>query len=295
MSANEQNAVQLVKEAEQKLTTKFGLISSLLGWLGGTNQKDEAVQMLTKAANMFKMAKNWSQAANTFTKVANHYIQEGSKHDAAINYVEAANCYKKTDPKQAALSLQKAIDIYTDMGRFTIAAKHHQTVAELFECEVGDLETAIHHYEIAADYFKGEESTSSATKCLLKVAQYAAQLKNYIKAIQIYEQVACTALQSNILKYSAKDHFFRASLCHLCVDSVDALHAVTKYEEQHPSFGDSREAKLIKTLCNDVENQDVEAFTETVKNFDDTSRLDTWYATLLLRVKKSISECADLR
>lgn len=46
------------------------------------------------------------------------------------------------------------------------------------------------HYEQAADYFKGEESLSSANKCLLKVAQYAAQLEQYDKAIQIYEQVS---------------------------------------------------------------------------------------------------------
>lgn len=48
---------------------------------------------------------------------------------------------------------------------------------------------SVQHYEQAADYFKGEEQTSSANKCLLKVAQYAAQLEDYDKAIQIYEQV----------------------------------------------------------------------------------------------------------
>ena len=30
----------------------------------------------------------------------------------------------------------QAIDIYTDMGRFTIAAKHHETIAGIFESEV---------------------------------------------------------------------------------------------------------------------------------------------------------------
>ena len=68
----------------------------------------------------------------------------------------------------------------------------------------------------AADYFKGEESNSSANKCMLKVtklkgnlafqwhdmnsfqvAQYAATLENYNKAIQIYEQVN-DQLTSNI-------------------------------------------------------------------------------------------------
>lgn len=48
---------------------------------------------------------------------------------------------------------------------------------------------SVQHYEQAADYFKGEESTSAANKCMLKVAQYAAQLEDYEKAIQIYEQV----------------------------------------------------------------------------------------------------------
>ena len=41
------------------------------------------------------------------------------------------------------------------MGRFTIAAKHHQTIAEIYETELADLDRAIQHYEQAADYFKG--------------------------------------------------------------------------------------------------------------------------------------------
>ncbi|PIO28528.1 hypothetical protein AB205_0189650 [Aquarana catesbeiana] len=48
---------------------------------------------------------------------------------------------------------------------------------------------AIAHYEQSADYYKGEESNSSANKCLLKVATYAAQLEQYQKAVEIYEQV----------------------------------------------------------------------------------------------------------
>lgn len=98
-----------------------------------------------------------------------------------------------------------------------------------------------------------------------------------------------------MLKYSAKEHFFRASLCHLCIDALNAQHAVAKYEEQYPAFGDSREAKLIKTLVSEIENADVEAFTEAVKAYDSISRLDTWYTTMLLRVKKAMSEPDDLR
>lgn len=123
---------------------------------------------------------------------------------------------------------------------------------------------AVQHYEQAADYFKGEESTSSANKCMLKVAQYAAQLEDYDKAIKIYEQVhlnynfrilyltifivqvASSCLDNSLLKYSAKEYFFRAALCHLSVDLLNAQHALEKYSQQYPAFQDSREYKLVK-------------------------------------------------
>lgn len=82
----------------------------------------------------------------------------------------------------------------------------------------------------------GEESNSSANKCLLKVAQYAAQLENYQKAIQIYEQVASSSLDNSLLKYSAKEYFFRAALCHLCIDMLNAQHALQQYENMYPAF-----------------------------------------------------------
>lgn len=78
------------------------------------------------------------------------------------------------------------------MGRFTMAAKQHQAIAEMYETEFTDYERAVHHYQLAADYFRGEESNASANKCMLKVAQYSAQLENYEKAIEIYEAVSIT-------------------------------------------------------------------------------------------------------
>jgi len=50
----------------------------------------------------------------------------------------------------------------------------------------------------------------------------------------------------------------------------------------------------LKTVCTEIENQDIDAFTAAVKYYDSISRLDAWYTTLLLRVKKSLSEPEDL-
>uniref|UniRef100_A0A3P9JWJ7 N-ethylmaleimide-sensitive factor attachment protein, beta b n=1 Tax=Oryzias latipes TaxID=8090 RepID=A0A3P9JWJ7_ORYLA len=173
-------------------------------------------------------------------------------------------------------------------GRFTIAAKHHISIAEIYESELVDIEKAIAHYEQAADYYKGEESNSSANKCLLKVGAYCAQLEQYQKAIEIYEQVGATTMDNPLLKYSAKEYFFKASLCHFIVDELNAKIAVEKYEEMFPAFSDSRECKLLKKLLEAHEEQNSEAFTEAVKEFDSISRLDQWHTTLLLRIKKTI-------
>ncbi|NWZ17553.1 SNAA protein, partial [Agelaius phoeniceus] len=155
---------------------------------------------------------------------------------------------------------------------------------------------AVAHYEQAADYYRGEESTSSANKCLLKVAAYAAQLEQFPRAIDIYEQVGSVAMDSPLLKYSAKEHFFRAALCHFCIDMLNAKLAVQRYEEMFPAFSDCRECKLLKKLLEAHEEQNVDAFTDAVKEFDSISRLDQWLTSLLLRIKRSIQgEEQDLR
>ena len=53
-------------------------------------------------------------------------------------------------------------------------------------------------------------------------------------------------MDNSLLRYSAKDHFFRAALCHLCVDFLNAQIAIQKYQEMFPTFSDSRECKLVK-------------------------------------------------
>ncbi|XP_066064516.1 alpha-soluble NSF attachment protein-like isoform X1 [Chamaea fasciata] len=292
-AGKEAEAQRLLGEAERKVR---GAQSFLGGLFGGSSRLEEACESFTRAANLFKMAKNWSQAGAAFSRSAQLQLQLQNKHDAAMNFVDAGNAFKKADPQEAVNCLLRAVEIYTDMGRFTIAAKHHIGIAEIYESDLLDVEKAVAHYEQAADYYRGEESTSSANKCLLKVAAFAAQLEQFPRAIDIYEQVGAVAMDSPLLKYSAKEHFFRAALCHFCVDMLNAKLAVQRYEEMFPAFSDSRECKLLKKLLEAHEEQNVDAFTDAVKDFDSISRLDQWLTSLLLRIKRSIpGEEQDLR
>lgn len=85
-------------------------------------------------------------------------------------------------------------------------------------------------------------------------------------------QVAMSTMDNPLLKYNAKEYFFKASLCHFIVDELNAKvtlirlflnvfpswvsdhHifvfqlAIEKYEEMFPAFTDSRELKLLKVI-----------------------------------------------
>mmetsp|Transcript_29748 Transcript_29748/g.48025 ORF Transcript_29748/g.48025 Transcript_29748/m.48025 type:complete len:181 (-) Transcript_29748:1123-1665(-) len=176
------------------------------------------------------------------------------------------------------------------MGSFSSAAKNQKEIAELYEGEE-NLEAAIDAYQIAADYYSGEDQTSAANQCLLKIAQYAAQLENYPKAVQIYEEVAKKALDNNLLKWSAKDYLLRAGLCHLASkDLVAAERALEKYEQMDLTLQGSREHKLLQDILSHVQDKDLEEFTNTVYDFDQISKLDAWKTTMLLRIKETIGK-----
>ncbi|XP_064624074.1 alpha-soluble NSF attachment protein-like [Lineus longissimus] len=290
---NEQKAKGFIEQAEKKQKTSSGFGGFLSGVFGGgssSSRLEEAAELYVRAANAFKMAKKWKSAGDAFCRAAELHIKTGTKHEGGSNYVSAATCYKKSDPNEAVITMLKAIEIFTDMGRFSMAAKHHITIAEIYETELIDTDKAVSHYEQAADYYKSEESTSSTNKCLMKVAHYCALSEQYEKAIEIYDQIGTTAMNHTLLKYGAKDYFFKATLCSLCIDLLAGTEAMEKYEDMFPQFAEARECKLLKTLMEALKEEDVDTFTDAVKDYDSISRLDQWTTTMLLRVKKTMGE-----
>jgi hypothetical protein len=88
---------------------------------------------------------------------------------------------------------------------------------------------------------------STSNQCKLKVAQFAAQLEQYPKAVEIYEEIAKSSLDSNLLRYSVKGYLLNAGLCHLATgDIVNIRNAIDKYQELDLSFSGTRECKFLQ-------------------------------------------------
>jgi len=283
MSAQEVQAWDLMDAGERALKKKG------MPFFGNASAKfEEAAELFGKAANYFKMAKKYDEAGKAFIKVAEAHLKLDSKHEAATAYTSAATCLKKNNTAEAVECLKKAVELYTGEGRFAVAARNQKEIAEIYESEL-DFEKTIEAYQLAADYFSGEDSTSQANTCLLKVAQFSAQLENYAKAIELYEQVAKAALENNVLKWGAKENLMRAVLCHLAnEDLVGAQKGLENYISWDATFGSSRECKFVEEIISAVEKYDVEAFTQCVVDYDSISKLDSWKTKILLKIKQGI-------
>ncbi|KAJ5072153.1 alpha-soluble nsf attachment protein [Anaeramoeba ignava] len=270
----------IVQKAEKKLKAFFG----------GTKKFEDACDLFIKAANLFKVDKKWKEAAEAFQSAANCQLKLKSTYETASHLISSAICLLKVDKKSAIEMYKQAIDYYIEVGRFNMAAKYHKEIAEIYEKE-RDSSNALAHFQKAADFYSSENSESLAQQCLLKVALYSALMEEYERAINLYEEIGKAYLENNLLKYSAKENFLRAGLCHLARgDLVAAKRGYEQYQEVDITFESQRECKFLGDLITAFEEGDLEQFTNVVFDYDSLSKLDAWKTTILLRVKNKIKE-----
>ncbi|XP_077216047.1 alpha-soluble NSF attachment protein 2-like [Tasmannia lanceolata] len=274
---------ELEKKAEKKLS----------GWGLFGSKYEDASDLFDKAANSYKLSKSWDKAGGVYIKLANCHLKLESKHEAASAYVDAANCYKKTSAQEAMSCFNNAMNLFMEIGRLNMAARYCKEIGELYEAEQ-DFEKAMDFFERSADLFQSEEVTTSANQCRQKVAQFAAQLEQYPKAVEIYESIARQSMNNNLLKYSVRGFLLNAGLCQLCRGDIVAItNSLEQYQELDPTFSGTREYKFLADLASAIDEEDVGKFTDVIKEFDSMTRLDAWKTTLLLRAKNALKAKED--
>ncbi|KAI8992136.1 soluble NSF attachment protein [Mycotypha africana] len=287
--SSEQQAKDLINQAQKKLNS--------WSFFGPSNKYEDAAELYEKAGNMFKLAQQWGNAGDAFVEAAKLFQRGNSaKFEGSRAYDNAAKCYKRSDVSAAVSALKEAVILDQEGGNFRAAARHYQDIAEL--CESADYDKpkeAYDAYTRSAELYNADDSPALANKCLLKVAQIAADMEMYDVAIEKYEQVAATAVDDPLLKWSLKEYFFKAGLCHLCTgDMVKTTQALSNYCNMDLSFEASREYTLLRGIIDCVDQGDVDQFTQIVYDYDKLSRLDPWKTAVLLKIKKSM-ESDELR
>lgn len=269
------NANQTFKKAESKLSG-FNLFYE--------TKYEEAAVLFEKAANLYKIDKDWDNAGHSFKRAA-----ECLKSLESVTFlINAAACYRKTNIDLALECYQQAHEISLQNGQFKNAAKYLKEIAEIHETSL-EFEKAIDYYKQAGELYKSEDEINTSKQCFLKCAHYLSRLGKYEGAIVIYEESAGKSIDTTIQKYFVKEYLFKACLCWLAQDDlVGAKRAVEKYQDLDCSFSSTYECRFIKKLIECIENYNVEEFTNEVVEFDRVMRLDEWKTHVLLMIKNQI-------
>lgn len=250
---------------------------------------DEAQELYQKAGNQFKLAHEWNDAADCYVQYAFCSQKLGIASEEAQGYVEAANCLRKVSPESSLEWFEKAIEMFSNAGRYQQAAKQLKIVAEMMEQE-DKLDKAAEYYQKAAEMFEMDEhSKSSISQCNVKLAEINTKMGKYAEAAKTFEKEGEKALGNHLLQFGAREHFLKAGILYLASgDSVTATIACDRYHQMDPRMEGTRESQLLKGLTAAFVENDVDAFMAAVQEYDAISRLDPWKTEVLVHAKKKL-------
>jgi len=150
------------------------------------------------------------------------------------------------------------------------------------------------NYQEAVDLYQTEsENTATVNQLLLKVAELTTLQDDgdVVEAVKIYEKVSDKYLENKLTAPSARDLFFRSCLLHLVLDdTVGAANSLERYSDKDPSFAGTREAKFIKNLAKNIEDKNLQEFSDSCYDFNSVMPLDKWKTTILNRIKTALEK-----
>ena len=285
------NPDELVRKAHSKLTP--GLLGKMFS--SKESRQEEAAELLTSAANIYKIRKDWKKAGETYEEIARLELEQGGS-TAYVHYQNAAHCFSFVDKVRSNQNLDAAIESCVKAGKYMQAGKTAQRIAT--ECEENfDYPNAIDKYKKAAEYFamESQNTKSMQQQCLLKVADLMCISNHkdmFTEAPKIYEKLGMQYLTVPLLKSSAKDMFFKNVMCYVAKkDVVTAEVNLKKYLLEDPTFDDTRDSKFLKAVIKCItEPYDVEGFRKEVQSYKTVRELDKWKLNMFAMAIKNIEK-----
>eukprot|EP01059_Diplonema_ambulator_P030464 TRINITY_DN5228_c0_g1_i2.p1 TRINITY_DN5228_c0_g1~~TRINITY_DN5228_c0_g1_i2.p1 ORF type:complete len:325 (+),score=112.01 TRINITY_DN5228_c0_g1_i2:62-976(+) len=292
-------AAELMEKGDKK-TKKF---------FGGSSKYEDARELYLQGANQYKKVQDWPNAAGAFMKCFQMSQKVKSESDMISDLMEAANCYRKFDYKQATATMGIALDLLDKGGRYDRAAKLCMESAKIFEGileeEGGEKtmelnEQILMAYEKARDYYKlMRNSTTHANDCAAKIAAVKILQGKYDEALEIYEDLGKHCAEDNLLRFNAKSHFFTALLCQLpLISPMAADPGIDKFRDKFEEYTEldlqfcdtTHEYELCKNIIKAFEDGEVAAYTEAYRRYDKIIPFDKPKEVMVLKGKQILNK-----
>lgn len=258
-SSNESRALEHIAKAQKLMKKSFFSSADPSG----------ASEYYEKAANLYKLDKQWEKAGGVLEKVAECDEAAGNSFSAARQFLAAALCYKNGAlPQKACEVLKKAVVRFTEDGKFSQAGNAMKELSDQ-EMAAGDPDAAFSAISTAIEYLETAGTPAVAAQLKSRAAELAMMGEKWNEAAEFWEGIARNVTISS----SAIDPLFKATLCILQTgDLVAASKALDRYIGHSPDFTRSQEFVLVDALITALENSDREAFNNAVQAYETRSR-----------------------
>ncbi len=257
-----------------------------------SNKYEQAADLFVKAGNLLKVENEFGRAAEIFYKAYDCQKKQDYQYNTIQTFIQCAICHKKNNNITKAIECYDIIvEQYILSGEFRNAAKYQQEVADMYT-SIEDMINALKYYRKASSNYAIQDSSHEFNTCQAKIAFILCESKNYEEAMNIYEQLAKTHVDNNLLRYKAKDYLFYASLCSFIVgecDTITVQKSLTKYKEMSGLFESSPQFEFLMHLYEAIETLDIGLFVELTKQYDSRCTLDKLQIDLLLAIKNKLS------
>lgn len=258
----------------------------------------DAVDLWHKSGKCFAIAGEWEESAHSFALAADFMVKLNKPHEAAVFWLKSAEMLRRVDPVGSMVPYGTAADLYTKLDRFATAANITRNLAEMLE-DFKEWNKAVNTYEKAAEYYDSEHYNTQSCVCLYRAGYILALLEKFDRAVALFERVATTWREDNMLRMNIPWLFLRAGLCYIAQGGAIRKglysHQVLRYKMKQwstidYSFEYSRERLFLDNLIDIIPTADINLFADHVFNFDNVAQLDSMMIKMLARAKFDIEE-----
>lgn len=273
---------ELVTRARKKIKGTF--------WDFGDKDYTGAAELYTQAANLCLAQNQKLQAIELYKRAAECYLTDKNQHRTIEIYNKIVVIMKATGQLRDAIrTLELIIILATPEGYWHVAAKAQESLADIYKQE-GMIEEALTAYQKTVDFYGFDNNQHTQRRCYQEMFLLHILLKHYTEAIQIYDELAKNCDSDIAGKYRYPGYVMMIVICHLVnADLVAAKRYFTAACNETSAMVSSYEGRFVKDILEAVEANDVDNFTQTVRDLDQRKPLDSPLAELLLEIKNQIT------
>lgn len=263
-------------------------------FISSYNRNEQLSKLYFQLGNLYKIDKEFLKASDAYLNSAECYknIEDMTSHNE--NLYQAGKMLVKIDPKKSIETLNKANNFYIENNNLLKAANIKTEISEIYEA-LNEYNNTIDTLKSTAEYYEISNLTSKIVNCKLKISNLSILHNDFKQAIEMLDDIIKLSEDNSLLKFNINKYLFIKFLCVLSLqDFVGAKRLLEDYKNNYPSFTSSREYKFLKSILKTIEDNDVDAFTSLVSDYNSISLLDAIHIHLLLKIKNNIESSDQL-